>query len=192
MLVEARAEFFSWSVWILSSTFAWWQEGCIMWVICWVLRQDKCSVFRSVLESLCGNLFTPLVWLRSGDTVWRCSWCAFNLFILGVMGNWVQGLENAHHIFNTELLPPLLDFNSPISLCFSLSSPYLPHNTSPPSPSETPSPSNSAVWQRSQLGRIKLIPDSRFWFYFLSSSIWLIMKLFAGVSHITNCCITNS
>lgn len=77
MLVEARAEFFSWSVWILSSTFAWWQEGCIMWVICWVLRQDKCSVFRSVLESLCGNLFTPLVWLRSGDTVWRCSWCAF-------------------------------------------------------------------------------------------------------------------
>lgn len=78
--------------------------------------------------------------------------------------NWIQGFENADHIFKTELLPPLLDFNSPISFCSSLSSPCLPCDTSPPSPPETPSPSTNAVWQRSQLGRIKLIPDSRFWF----------------------------
>lgn len=79
MLVEARAEFVSWSAWILSSTFAWWQKGCIMWVICRELRQDNCSV---LLEPCCGDLYTPLVWLRSGDTVWRYSWCVFNLFIL--------------------------------------------------------------------------------------------------------------
>jgi hypothetical protein len=44
------------------------------------------SVSRSVLEPCGRNLYTSPVRLRSGDTVRRCSWCAFSLLILELTG----------------------------------------------------------------------------------------------------------